>query len=206
MPPLIKELKKKEVRKCYLIRHGETALNAEKKIRAWSDVPLNEEGFEQARDLGKQLKGSSIDILIASDLTRTLQTSAIVSEESGIPLFATSMALRPLNVGKFTAQPQDKVFDIIKDYALHKPDETLPEGESFTSFKYRCLMGIVAFLNQYPDKNIAFVAHHRNDRLLRAWVEAGCQDDLELDNDHFFDWGIEPGEVDEFEITSNYLT
>lgn len=205
MDKLLKGLKEPQSRTVFLIRHGETALNAEKKIRAWSDVPLNEDGFEQARNLGKKLKGSSIDMLISSDLTRTLQTSSLISEESGIPLVHTSIALRPLNVGKYTAEDQDKVLEIIKNFVNDKPDETIPEGESFASFKYRCLMGIIGFLNQYRDKNICFVSHHRNDRLLRSWIENGCPSDLSLDLDHFFDYGIEPGEIDEFEITSTYL-
>lgn len=192
-------------RTVHLARHGQTALNKEKRIRGWSDVGLDETGFEQAYALGKRLKNKGLDMIVCSDLTRTIQTATCISKESGIPLVATTMALRPLNVGDYTAKPQDEVLEVIREYMLEKPEENLPGGESLDSFKYRCIMGIISFMNEYPDKNILFVAHHRNDRLLRAWVEAGCPDDLELDTDHFFVKGIEPGTVDEFTIESCYL-
>lgn len=195
----------KKRRKIVIIRHGETALNVKKEIRGWSDIGLDQHGIEQAEKLGKELKDSGIDMLVASDLTRTLQTANRVSCESGIPLLATTMALRPWNVGKYTAQPQEEVLKILMKYATEKPEENLPEGESFDSFRFRVLMGIISFLNEYPDKLIGFVAHHRNDRLLRGWYEAGCPDDLEIDFDHFNQKGIEPGTADVLEISSDLL-
>lgn len=200
----LKKLDKK--RKIVIIRHGETALNVDDRIRAWSDVGLDAKGFEQAEELGRKLKDTGVDMLVASDLTRTLQTASCISKESGIPLLATTMALRPWNVGKYTAQPAEKVHPILMEYAIEKPDENLPEGESFDSFKFRVLMGVIAFLNEYEGKLIGFVAHHRNDRLLRAWYEAGCPDDFELDFEHFNKKGISPGTFDVLEIKSRYLT
>lgn len=205
MNGLLEQLKKEHKRKIVLIRHGETALNVKDNIRGWSDIPLNEHGKEQAEKLGRELKDSGIDMLVASDLTRTLQTASIVSQESGIPLLATTMALRPWNVGKYTGESGKIVHPILMKMAIENPDENLPDGESFTSFKYRVIMGVIAYLNEYPDKLIAFVAHHRNDRLLRGWVEAGTPPDLEIDFDHFNQLGIKPGTCDTFDIDSEYL-
>ena len=195
----------KHKRKCVIIRHGQTRLNVSDKIRGWSDIGLDETGFEQAEKLGRKLKNSGIDMLIASDLTRTLQTAACISKESGIPLLATTLALRPWNVGDYTAKPGKEVHPIMMDFAENKPDENIPNGESFNSFKYRVIMGVIAFLNEYEGKTIGFVAHHRNDRILRGWYEAGCPDDLEIDFEHFSQFGIEPGTYDILEIESDYL-
>ena len=205
MNTLLNQLQKVDKRKIVIIRHGETALNVDDRIRAWSDVPLDPKGIEQAENLGKQLKDSGVDFLVSSDLTRTLQTSACISRESGIPIIATDMCLRPWNVGKYTAQPAEKVHATLMEYAIEKPEEQIPDGESFDSFKYRCLMGIISYLNHYPDKLIGFVAHHRNDRLLRGWVEAGTPDDFEIDFDHFSTKGILPGTFDVLELTSSYI-
>lgn len=192
-------------REIVLVRHGETALNVKDNIRGWSDVPLNDHGHEQAEALGKKLKGTGIDMLIASDLTRTLQTAAAISRESGIPIRHTTMALRPWNVGKYTGESGAKVHPILLKMAIESPEENLPEGESFESFKMRVLVGIIGFLNQYPDKLIGFVCHHRNDRLLRGWYEAGMPDDFEIDFDHFSQKGILPGTADVLTIKSPYL-
>lgn len=203
MKGILKQLEKVDrKRKTVIIRHGQTALNAQDRIRGWSDVVLTPHGEEQAEKMGKQLKGSGIDILIASDLTRALQTANIISRESGIPIIAATINLRPWNVGNYTGKPQDEVLQVLKRLAIENPDKEIDGGESFTSFKFRCLLGVIAFSNEFNDKTIGFVAHHRNDRIIRSWFEAGCPDDLEVDFDHFFQKGIEPGTFDVLELKS----
>ncbi len=194
-------------RRVVIVRHGATLMNLEKEqpIRGWLDISLAPEGEEQAEKLGRQLKDSGIDMLVCSDLTRTIQTATAISRESGIPLLATTMALRPWNVGKYTGTSAKIAHPVLFKMAVEEPDKAIPEGESFNSFKYRCIMGVISFLNEYPDKLIAFVAHHRNDRLLRGWYEAGCPDDLEIAMEHFNQHGIEPGTADVLELTSTYL-
>ena len=41
----------------YLIRHGQTVDSEEKKYKGHIDVPLSEEGVEQARRLGEYMAG-----------------------------------------------------------------------------------------------------------------------------------------------------
>ncbi len=207
MTGLLSKLRKVDNRgrEVCLVRHGQTSLNIEDRIRGWNDIPLDATGHAQAQALGKKLKGTGIDMLIASDLTRTLQTAAAISLESGIPIMHTTMALRPWNVGKYTGESGAKVHPILLKMAMENPEENLPEGESFESFKMRVLVGIISFLNLYPDKLIGFVCHHRNDRLVRGWYEAGCPDDFEIDFDHFSQKGILPGTADVLELTSTYL-
>lgn len=205
MKPLLPQLNKKEKRKLVIIRHGQTALNVDDRIRGWTDIPLDEKGKRQAKKLGEELTGSGIDILIASDLTRTLQTARIISCASGIPVVAISMALRPWNVGDYTGKSAEQVHKILVKHALETPEEPIKGGESFESFKYHSLMGVVSFLNEYPGKLIGFIGHHRTDRVLRAWMEKGCKDDFSLDFEHFFSKGIKPGTADVITIESNYL-
>jgi len=66
-------------------------------------------------------------------------------------------------------------------------------------------MGTIASLNEYKDYTIALIAHHRNDRLLRGWYEAGCPDDLEVDMTHFGQKGIPPGTFNVIELNSPLL-
>lgn len=204
--PLMHSIDEKK-RRVVIIRHGATLMNLEKEqpIRGWLDISLAPEGFEQAEKLGRKLKDSGIDMLVASDLTRTLQTAVCVSRESDIPILATTMAMRPWNVGKYTGVSAKEAHPILFKMAVEEPDKSIPEGESFNSFRYRVLTGMIAFLNEYPDKTIAFVAHHRNDRILRAWYEAGCPDDFEVDMSHFGQHGIDPGTADILEIESSLL-
>lgn len=204
MEALLKQLKNQRNKRTIVVcRHGETALNKDDRIRGWSDVPLNPHGVEQAKAMGRKLKDVGIDLIVASDLTRTLQTASQISFESGIPIMETDIALRPWNVGDYTSKPAKEVHGILMKLATQKPEEPIKGGESFDSFRFRVLVGVVSFLNKYPGKLIAFVTHHRNDRLLRSWYEADCPDDFDLDFEHFGQHGIEPGTYDVLDLESD---
>lgn len=64
-----------------VIRHGETAANAENIIQGQTDVPLNASGEEQARRLGRRWRGRRFDAVYSSDLSRALRTAELVLPE-----------------------------------------------------------------------------------------------------------------------------
>ena len=59
-----------------MIRHGETAWNAEGRVHGQTDVPLSAVGKAQARALAVALAGERFAALYASDLARVRQTAA----------------------------------------------------------------------------------------------------------------------------------
>jgi probable phosphoglycerate mutase len=81
----------------YLIRHGQTDLNAARVIQ-FPDTPLSVRGLEQARRVGKRLAGSPIDLVLSSDYARTRQTAEGVVLGTGAPLEFDAL-LRERNFG-----------------------------------------------------------------------------------------------------------
>ena len=69
-----------------LIRHGETAWNAEKRLQGHTDIPLNSHGVSQARQMAQALKktGLAFDVLYSSDLKRAADTANAIEELFGI--------------------------------------------------------------------------------------------------------------------------
>jgi alpha-ribazole phosphatase len=59
----------------WLIRHGETDWNVNKRIQGKSDEPLNARGIEQASCLATRLAAMKFDTIYASDLRRVQQTA-----------------------------------------------------------------------------------------------------------------------------------
>ena len=57
-----------------LIRHGETDWSRDGRWQGWSDVPLNDKGHRQARDLVEPLARQHPTHLVATDLVRTQET------------------------------------------------------------------------------------------------------------------------------------
>lgn len=85
----------------YLIRHGETRLNATGTLQGWMDVPLNQNGIDLARITGKNMTGIRFDRCISSPLIRARQTAKIVLEYSGngdVPI-ETDERIKEINCG-----------------------------------------------------------------------------------------------------------
>lgn len=68
----------------YLVRHGETAWNAEEKLCGRTDLDLNEEGRRQAERLGERLRALPPTAIYASPLQRTVETASIIALGSGL--------------------------------------------------------------------------------------------------------------------------
>ena len=69
--------------KIYIIRHGETDLNAKAVMQGRLDAPLNESGRELAAVTGIAMKGVRFDHCISSPLKRAVETAEILLRESG---------------------------------------------------------------------------------------------------------------------------
>jgi broad specificity phosphatase PhoE len=67
----------------FLIRHGETALNAAGLLRGQIDVPLDDKGREQAAALGAAFAEVPLASVVSSPLVRALDTARPVASASG---------------------------------------------------------------------------------------------------------------------------
>ena len=169
------------------IRHGATALNNDDvsvdRMRGWTDVPLSKDGMAEAEKLGQKLTQDPPNHIISSDLKRAHETARIISEHTNAPVTAT-MAFRPWNVGNLAGRSSKEGIPILAKYAAQAPHEPVPGGESFNNFRSRFFNGLHDTLSRYGG-NPAIVAHHRNERLLHAWIKAGYPPDGSIDMDEF---------------------
>lgn len=184
----------------YLVRHGATALNndtnvSSDRIRGWLDPPLTEEGKKHAEETGKKLKNKGIEVLESSDLTRAKQTAEIIGKIIGVkPKFTRK--LRPWDLGDLTGKSTKEALPKIAEY-IKEPDKVIPKGESFNSFKNRAFAGIADALDNSQGKKLCLVSHHRMERLLKSWIEAGQPTDhAKIDLTTFKEKGEPPGNAE----------
>ena len=64
-----------------LVRHGETVDNVNKIMQGQTHGRLTLNGIEQARELGRKLRGEKIDVFLSSDLQRAVETLEIIIGE-----------------------------------------------------------------------------------------------------------------------------
>lgn len=67
----------------YIIRHGETNLNAKGIMQGTTDEPLNQNGIDLAAETGRNLQDVHFDACISSPLIRARQTAELLLRESG---------------------------------------------------------------------------------------------------------------------------
>jgi broad specificity phosphatase PhoE len=187
-----------DMRKVSLVRHGATSMNhndvSVDKIRGWKDVPLSDSGKKEAERLGDEMTDDPPDAIVSSDLKRAYNTAKTISDATGSPIEWVTKNFRPWNAGDLTGTSSKDSVPVMVDYAENHPDDPLPGGESFNSFKSRFFSGLADAMDRYPG-HIGVVTHHRGERLMQAWAAAGYPEDGDIDLDTFSQKGEHTGSV-----------
>lgn len=142
----------------YLVRHGQSVPNSERRYSGWSMLPLTEKGFDDARRAGEKLKGIPFDRVYSSDLTRAVQTARTAldgREPEQLPL------IRERSVGCLSERFVD---DCAAEYgdshrqALLSLDFTPFGGENPDMVRARAAE-FLKILENNPAENIAAFVH-----------------------------------------------
>jgi probable phosphoglycerate mutase len=96
------------VRRVVLLRHGQTASNAEGRIQGQLDTPLNEVGLAQAEALGTVFAVDPPSCVVSSDLLRARLTAQAVCDHIGLPLHVDAR-LRETFFGEWQGLTGDEV-------------------------------------------------------------------------------------------------
>jgi probable phosphoglycerate mutase len=119
-----------------LVRHGETAWNRAGRIQGWAPTSLTDRGRAQARRLGAALAAAyDIDRLLASDLSRTRETTAqLVTGGIDVePTFDTDW--RERHMGRYQGFTRAQLHDRFPSFAIENGavalEETPDGGETF---------------------------------------------------------------------------
>jgi probable phosphoglycerate mutase len=161
-----------------LIRHGETAWNAEHRIQGRLDVPLSTTGVWQTGRLAQRLADEAIDAVISSDLARAWMTGAPLADARGLTM-VPEPRLRERAFGIFEGKTLDEIAaghpDELVAWRSRDVDWRIPGGESGAEFIDRVLVALHEIADAYAGRTVAVVTHggvldvvYRNARAL-AW-------------------------------------
>ena len=145
-----------------IVRHGETAWNAEHRVQGQLDVPLNEVGQAQAKAAAKALTREKFDAIYSSDLSRARQTAAPTAQLFSMQV-VVEKDLRERHYGIFERLTYAEVkLRYPEDYARFEardPDYAFRTGESLKDFSARSISVISRIVNQHKDRNILVFTH-----------------------------------------------
>jgi probable phosphoglycerate mutase len=145
-----------------IIRHGETAWNAEHRVQGQLDVPLNATGLAQAEAVARALAQEKFDAIYSSDLTRALRTAQPLAVALGLSI-AQDRDLRERDYGVFQKLTYAEVkARYPEDYARFEardPDFSFRTGESLREFSARSIEVIARIERENRGKSVLVFTH-----------------------------------------------
>lgn len=89
-----------------LVRHGQSEWNAKNLWTGWTDIPLSEQGRQEARDAAQKLTDIHWDIIFEAELVRAMQTTEEIVKVLGLSAvpIVSSPALNERNYGELTGK------------------------------------------------------------------------------------------------------
>lgn len=145
-----------------LIRHGETAWNAEGRVQGQTDVPLNDVGLAQARAVSVALGGERFDAIYSSDLVRVTQTAAPTAQALGMAV-SLDAALRERHYGMFETLTYAEVRanhpEEFARFHAKELDYDFRTGETLRTFNERSLACARALAQKHAGQSILVFTH-----------------------------------------------
>ncbi len=152
-------------RRFYLVRHGTTDWNSEGRMQGHTDVPLNEEGREQARRVAVRIASlpEPPAAVWSSDLARARVTATTIAEALGVPVQATP-DLRETMLGLWEGLNHAEIVargdgELLQKYLHDSYTYRPPEGESLNSMWARMLGAQDRIRKEHPEGSVVIVAH-----------------------------------------------
>lgn len=123
----------------YIVRHGETELNASNCFRGWENPSLNESGLMAAEQIANFFSYERIGRVVSSDLDRAMQTAEAIMTTGTVssPYLSADFNLRPWCIADFAGREKTPALQKKLDYYIQRPDLKIPDGESLDDFRNR---------------------------------------------------------------------
>jgi probable phosphoglycerate mutase len=133
-------------------------LSSYPELKGRTERHLTSRGERQAKEAGEKLKDEGIDVIIASPLTRTLETAQVISDIIGVPVFQ-DIRLRETDFGAYNTESANFFFQ-----KYTKPEERIvtdgSDGvESTTGLRGRVESLLSDITREFAGQKVVLVSH-----------------------------------------------
>jgi len=144
--------------KIYLVRHGSTD-SLERKISQLDDEPLNQKGFDQAKELGKRFVDTKIGLVVSSPHLRAVQTAKEISKNIQINALFAEVRKPKEVIGRSKENEEVKaILEKIEEMHLIDPCWHYSDEENFENLKARGLKAL-EYLQNLNLEDVVVVSH-----------------------------------------------
>jgi probable phosphoglycerate mutase len=160
-----------------LVRHGETEWNRQTRFQGQIDVPLNENGRNQAQKAGEFLKDVAIDFAVSSSMQRPKETAEIILRPHPDIKLDLQDGLREISHGLWEGKLESEIEQEFPG-ELHRwrttPAEVqMPEGENLQQVWDRSVVAWQAIVQTALDNQLKtglVVAHDATNKTLLCHI------------------------------------
>lgn len=146
--------------KYFIMRHGEALTNIKNIVSYKPDARfgLTLRGKTQVEGTARRLKKEGIDLIFASDITRTKETAEIVANILGVKKFQLDQRLREVNTGVFEGKRPSEYHKYFSS-RLEKFSKRPPGGETVAELRTRMMDFLEDAERRFQEKTILIVSH-----------------------------------------------
>lgn len=144
-------------------RHGETDWNIAGVLQGRLDVPLNDRGREQARELALKFANAGFTQLYTSPLARSRETAEILAPLLGLPPPICHDGLQERNFGAIQGIPKAELAEtnpaLLREIVRRNPACEFEDGETLDECADRVLAAIADIGAREPGARILVITH-----------------------------------------------
>lgn len=146
-------------------------MNENKTYCGWKDSALTEKGLRHIRALAERLKEEKVDLIVSSDLDRTVTTSKAILEFHKAE-YITTKELREMCFGIWEGMNYDEINHHYPTEAQRWQEDwkdyIIPEGESLRQMYERVTRYTEHLMHSYHGQTILIVTHGGSIRAMLA--------------------------------------
>ncbi|MCE5293045.1 MAG: histidine phosphatase family protein [Chlamydiales bacterium] len=179
----------------YLVRHGETEYNQQKRIQGHKDIPLNSIGRMQAQEAKVRWQGIPLVAGYCSDLIRARETLQLLVEGRELPL-NEDVRLREQGFGKYEGF-------LIEDFQQQaSPSDVEIEGQHL--LLARMLSALEEIAQKHNGEHVLVVSHGGAMRMVLAHILGERYDAFRTENLAHLYLNYDAGKWSVIEMTGIY--
>jgi broad specificity phosphatase PhoE len=155
----------------YVVRHGRSVLNRNKRVSGQLDPALANEGRMQARHLERVLQNEDLTAIYTSALGRTVETARPTAESFGLEI-QTRYALNEQHMGILQGRYRDRrdpeAQRLWRERKIGPPEHRILGGESFLDVQARVAACVADILRREAGGVVLIVGHRNTNRAILA--------------------------------------
>ena len=149
--------------KVILVRHGKTQWNAEGRYQGKMDIPLNEEGNEQARRVGEALKAFPVKAVYSSPLSRCRETAEEIAKHHGLEV-KVKEGFKEIDHGQWEGmlakEVEEKYPELLKLWREKPSQVKMPGGETLKDVYDRAVEAFNEVVSAHSDEDLIVIVGH----------------------------------------------